>query len=138
MNLNSWRNGSTGNQRRNMTESKANKLGHLGANFESVKLRTTERQQFDKFMANHVAQLTEFSRPYTGRLPALEKELFLSRALKAAWDKRNDFVPGKENAGLLIWWEECLRTAALSRSSWHQVYQDDVRIVSGKDMGKVR
>ena len=107
-----------------------------GSNFESVQIRTAERARFDTFMANHVAQLTSFSQPYVGRLPPLEKELFLARALAAAWDKRNDFVPGKENAGLLIWWDKCLRQAALSRGTWHQVYQDDVRTIRGVDLGR--
>jgi hypothetical protein len=107
-----------------------------GANFESVQARTAERVRFDDFMAKHVAQLINFSQPYVGRLPPLEKELFLARALNAAWEKRNDFVPGKENSGLLIWWDKCLRQAALSRGTWHQVYQDDVRTIRGVDLGR--
>lgn len=119
-----------------MTESKANTLPSLGYEFESVKQRIAERDQFDAFMARHVAQLTGFAAPYVGRLPMLEKELFLKRALAAAWDKRDEFVPGKENAGLLVWWETCLRTAALSRGTWRQVWQDDVRVVRGADLGR--
>jgi hypothetical protein len=118
-----------------MTESKTNKAP-IGAEFESVKVRTAERERFDTFMSNHVAQLTGYAQPYVGRLPALEKELFLARALNAAWEKRNEFVPGKENAGLLVWWEKCLKQAALSRGTWHQVYQDDVRTIRGVDLGR--
>jgi hypothetical protein len=107
-----------------------------GANFESVQVRTAERARFDAFMAKHVAQLMGHSAPFTARLPALERELFLARALAAAWDKREEFVAGKENAGLLIWWDKCLRVAALSRGTWHQVYQDDVRTIRGVDLGR--
>jgi hypothetical protein len=116
-----------------MTDAKPKKPEY---EFESVAVRTVERVRFDTFMAAHVAQLTGFAQPYVGRLPALEKELFLSRALKVAWGKRDEFVPGKENAGLLIWWDKCLRNAALSRGTWHQVYQDDVRTIRGVDLGR--
>ena len=118
-----------------MTESKVN-AAPMGIEMEGAKARTAERERFDTFMANHVAQLTGFSEPYVSRLPTLEKTLFLARALTAAWDMRSDFVPGKENAGLLIWWEKCLKKAALSRGTWHQVYQDDVRTVRGVDLGR--
>lgn len=104
--------------------------------FESVQARTAERQRFEKFMAQHVAALMDFSRKYTSRLPSLEQELFIARALKAAWDRREEFVAGKENAGLLIWWDKCLRDAALSRAWWSQMYQDDVRKIRGVDLGR--
>lgn len=112
------------------------KSSEVGANFESVRARVEDRRNFDEFMARNTARLMDYAKKYVGRLPSLERELFLSRALRAAWDTRMTYSPQREAAGLLLWWETCLRTAALSRRYWHQLYQDDVRLIAGKDLGR--
>ena len=110
-------------------------MSEIGSNFPSVAERVAERDKFDSFMAKHIAKLSDHARPFIGRLPKLEQELFLTRALKAAWEKRDEFKPGAENAGLLVWWDKALRAAADSREFWHQVYQVDVRKIRGVDPG---
>lgn len=95
---------------------------------------TRERAAFEADMSAHVAQLMGFSKPYTGRLPRRELELFLELALEAAWERRSEFDPHR--AALLEWWDGCLRTAANSRKSWSQVYSHAVKLIRGTDLGR--
>lgn len=89
---------------------------------------------FEIFMTRNVAQLMGFARPYVGALTAVSVEPFLERALKLASER---FDPKKmRNGTMLIWWDECLRDVAMTRSSWKVRTFDGWRWVKGWELGR--
>jgi hypothetical protein len=86
------------------------------------KVRAAERTQFDSFMASNTARLLDYARPWLGKMPSVERELLLARALRAAWLRRDKYRPDAEGAGVLKWWGECLTGALMSRPRW-RVYR---------------
>ena len=96
-----------------------------------------EREQFEAMMARSCARLTDFARPYTGRLAARERDEFWQRALHEAWLRRVDFHP--ESHSILQWWDGCLRATALAKDTWTVVrFDGSRRKVSGRRLGKER
>lgn len=88
---------------------------------------------FEIFMTRNVAQLMGFAKPYVGSLTAASVEPFLERALKIAEQR---FEPKKMRAGsMLIWWDECLRAVAMTRSSWKVRTFDGWRWITGWQLG---
>lgn len=93
-----------------------------------------EREAFENVMASHVAKLMDFARPYVGRLCRADSEYFVERALEEAWTRRDNFEPTK--ASLLMWWEGCLKAAALTRKAWCVQYSHKVEWVPGSKLGR--
>jgi DNA-directed RNA polymerase specialized sigma24 family protein len=83
---------------------------------ESTAAFMRERAQFEADMQAHVARLCSYAAPYVAALVPEDKEAFLETALAQAWIHREDFHP--RAVSLYVWWERCLRTAALTRERW--------------------
>lgn len=93
-----------------------------------------ERVDFENTLGRHTASLCEFARPYVGRLTKADSGSFLAAALAEAWLRRTDFDPEQES--LLLWWEGCLRAAALTRPAWRIWRSSEWVEVPGKLLGK--
>lgn len=93
-----------------------------------------ERDAFESVMAEHVAPLMGFARPYVGRLCRADTEALLRDALECAWERRGQFKPAQES--LLQWWDGCLKFAALRRPKWATVYSHRIIWVKGADLGR--
>jgi hypothetical protein len=83
-----------------------------------MSVATPEQTAFVHDMTRHAARLMDFSKPYIGRLAASDRDFFINKAFMVAFERRELFVPGKENEGLLHWWNECLKITARSRKEW--------------------
>lgn len=98
---------------------------------------TREQLAFMRDLARHTAQLMDFSKPYIGRLSGTDRDYFLSKALEAAWTRREEFVPTKENEGLLRWWNVCLKDAAKARTEWRcSTFDAKFVMVPGSKLGQ--
>lgn len=96
-----------------------------------------EQQLFERDLARHTATLMNFAKPYIGRLSGADRDAFLSGALSAAWTTRSKYQPDKENASLLLWWEKCLRAAALTRQWWRcSTFDRKFEMVLGTKLGR--
>lgn len=98
---------------------------------------TKEQLAFQRDLAQHTAQLMDFARPYMGRLASSDRDFFLSQTLAHAWESRAEFVPDKENAGLLKWWEKCLKFAASCQLYWRvSRFDGTYHMVLGRTLGR--
>lgn len=89
---------------------------------------------FEIFMVGNVAQLMGFAKPYVGSLTASSVDPFLLQALSIAEQR---FDPKKMRAGsMLTWWDECLRSVAMTRDRWKVRTFDGCRWVSGWELGR--
>jgi DNA-directed RNA polymerase specialized sigma24 family protein len=98
---------------------------------------TKEQIAFMRDMAKHTAQLMDFAKPYIGRLSSADRDAFISESLMYAWQTREQYKPDKENAGLLKWWNGCLRFAAGTRLNWRcSTFDGQFHMVPGKKLGQ--
>lgn len=96
-----------------------------------------ERAQFDEMMLRACAKLTDFARPYVGKLVPRERDEFWQRAMHEAWLRRAKFHP--ESHSILEWWDGCLKATALARETWTVIALDGGReTVKGKHLGGKR
>jgi hypothetical protein len=100
-------------------------------------LSTTEEQQFERWLAGRTAKLMDYAAPFVGRLGTADRDYFLGKAVHEAWVTRKELNPEKpEEAGLLLWWDKCLRTAAASRQQWRvSMFDGSYRFVPGNKLG---
>ena len=107
----------------------------LIANYKARDLAEWKPQTaFEIFMNDNVAQLMGFAKPYVGSLTAQSVEPFLERALNIAAER---FKPKlMRNGSMLMWWDECLREVAMTRTSWKVRTFDGWKWVSGWELGR--
>lgn len=99
-------------------------------------VKTKEQVEFEVMLAQRVAKLMDFAKPYVGRLSSADRNYLLATALHTAWLTRKEFDPEKaEEAGLLLWWNKCLRAAALTQRTWFVFHMDRWERVSGERLG---
>jgi hypothetical protein len=93
----------------------------------------TEREAFEEMMVTHAARLCEWAGHYVTRLVARDREYLLSEALEIAWRRCDGLRP--EKIQLIVWWDECLRSAAMRRKVWRIHDGNGYRWVPGKRLG---
>lgn len=92
-----------------------------------------ERVDFENALGRRLASLCEHAKPYVGRLRKTDSNALLAAAIEAAWERRAAFDPGQHS--LPLWWEECLRAASLTRSTWRVWRGNEWVAVSGRALG---
>lgn len=93
-----------------------------------------EEREFHDMMARNVTRLMDFAKPWVGRMTNRGRKYFLAKAIDIAWQRRAEFNPKRQS--ILLWWRDCLKAAALSRSEWHLLTIDDVEVVSGEKLSR--
>lgn len=101
-----------------------------------TKQERIEMESFEQHMARKTAVLMTYARPFTSRLSSDDLDVFMKAALMTAWKRRAQFDP--EQATLLIWWEGCLKEAALTRKYWRQRHMDYWTTIPAKQLGTER
>jgi len=98
----------------------------------TVKELEVEAAEFHDFVVRNMARLRSHSRPYISRLSEADSNYLIKTALSYAWERRKRL---KSQTGMLLWWEECLRSAAMTRKQWRQRHMDFFTIVTGRQLG---
>lgn len=92
-----------------------------------------ERAMFEQAMETNVAKLSDFAKPYVGRLSNADRGFLLGKALEQMWETRKSYKPGVES--LLEFWDRCLKAAANVRRTWRVSRFDGWTTVRGDRLG---
>lgn len=91
-----------------------------------------ERAAFEALIERNLARLRAHARPYISRLSLADKEYLILKAFDYAWNRREQL---RSQTRLLLWWEDCLRSAAMTRENWRQRHMDRWEWVTNRQLG---